>query len=81
MLSVAFDAFSFSGNSRSPVFVAQRGLETKSANGFTVTYEGIFHPSLLVGINARHLSDKSGQHAGLSRMFKTSAILELLQTL
>jgi hypothetical protein len=78
---IAFDAFSFSGNSGSPVFVAQRGLQVKSAGGFELTYDGTFHPSLLVGINAGHLSDRRGQHAGLSRMFKTSAILELLQTL
>lgn len=78
---IAFDAFSFSGNSGSPVFVALRGLETKAAGGFTLTYDGTFHPSLLIGINAGHLSDRTGQHAGLSRMFKTSAIIELLQTL
>jgi hypothetical protein len=79
---IIFDAFSTSGNSGSPAFVAQRGLETRAASGFELKYEGVFHPAMLIGINAGHYDDpRKGNHAGLSRMFKTAAILELLQTL
>ena len=75
---IIFDAFSTSGNSGSPVFVAQRGIN--AGPGFT--YEGTYHPALLIGINAGHYNDPThGYHAGLSRMFKISAILELLQSL
>lgn len=75
---IIFEAFSTSGNSGGPVFVAQRGIFVKGG----ITYEGPYHPSMLVGINAGHYNDPThGYHAGLSRMFKTSAILELLQTL
>ncbi|MHA3020881.1 hypothetical protein ACXPWS_11515 [Mycobacterium sp. BMJ-28] len=90
---ILFDAFSTSGNSGSPVFVAQRGLAPidlklmPSAGGPPQQAGTIvtpnFHKSFLVGINAGHFndtdSDRDNDHAGLSRMHKLSAIMEILR--
>ncbi|MFV8312728.1 hypothetical protein [Mycobacteroides chelonae] len=76
---VLFDAFSTSGNSGSPVFVAQRGIPTSDH----IQYTGVFHRSFLIGINAGHFNDTDNEiandHAGLSRMHKLSAIMEILR--
>ncbi|WP_431236720.1 S1 family peptidase [Mycolicibacterium aichiense] len=87
---ILFEAFSSGGNSGSPVFVEQRGL--KSSNH--IAYTGVYHPSLLVGINAGHIELKgetietaegklhlTNWHVGLSRMFKTSAIIDVVRDL
>ncbi|WP_157932450.1 trypsin-like peptidase domain-containing protein [Mycobacteroides abscessus] len=84
---ILFEAFSSSGNSGSPVFVSQRGIKA----GLGILYDGVYHPSLLVGINAGHFETKgesvetidnkllvTNWHVGLSRMFKTSAIVDVL---
>jgi hypothetical protein len=89
---VLFDAFSTSGNSGSPVFVAQRGLppldlQPKSSQGDIALTARLefkpYHQPFLIGINAGHFNDTdSGQpndHAGLSRMHKLSAIMEILR--
>ncbi|ORX07082.1 hypothetical protein AWC27_26335 [Mycobacterium szulgai] len=92
---VLFDAFSTSGNSGSPVFVAQRGIPplpihmTSSQGRFSpdgpsarVEFTG-YHRSFLIGINAGHINDldkgRDNDHAGLSRMHKLSAILDILR--
>lgn len=90
-----FDAFSTNGNSGSPVFVAQRGiapfnLKLKPQNGGPASEVGTllqfsqYHRSFLIGINAGHFndteSDKPQDHAGLSRMHKLSAILDILRS-
>lgn len=85
---ILFEAFSSSGNSGSPVFVAQRGMQSSTH----IKYTGVYHPSLLVGINAGHtemkgdaIQDADGKihltnwHVGLSRMFKTSAIADVVK--
>ncbi len=89
---VLFDAFSTSGNSGSPVFVAQRGLapitlqmkigqEVSPQQGKLEFTD--YHQSFLVGINAGHFNDTDSErpndHAGLSRMHRLSAIMEILR--
>jgi hypothetical protein len=92
---VLFDAFSTSGNSGSPVFVAQRGIPplpihmtssqgTFSPDGPSARLEVTgYHRSFLIGINAGHINDldsgRDNDHAGLSRMHKLSAILDILR--
>ena len=91
---VLFDAFSTSGNSGSPVFVAQRGLpplqlQAKVGQGDTPPIPTAtlnfapYHQPFLVGINAGHFNDpdsaQPNDHAGLSRMHKLSAIMEILR--
>ena len=89
---VLFDAFSTSGNSGSPVFVAQRGLppldlQPKSTQGNIATTAKLefkpYHPPFLIGVNAGHFNDtdsgRPNDHAGLSRMHKLSAIMEMLR--
>lgn len=87
---ILFDAFSTSGNSGSPVFVAQRGLaplELKvpaSADDPTprvaakMNFEP-YHEPFLIGINAGHFNEHANDHAGLSRLHKLSAIMEILR--
>ncbi len=91
---VLFDAFSTSGNSGSPVFVAQHGLppldlQMKLSQDDTAPKSSAklnftpYRQSFLVGINAGHFNDPDSQlpndHAGLSRMHKLSAIMEILR--
>jgi len=92
---ILFDAFSTSGNSGSPVFVAQRGLppldlQLKLSVDDAVPKQTAklkfnpYHQSFLIGINAGHFNDtdrdRPNDHAGLSRMHKLSAILEILRS-
>ncbi|WP_131813373.1 hypothetical protein [Mycobacterium kubicae] len=90
---VLFDAFSTSGNSGSPVFVAQRGIpplpiHMNSGGDFSpskvaeLKFSG-YHRSFLIGINAGHINDDDGgrdSHAGLSRMYKLSAVMDILRS-
>lgn len=84
---ILFEAFSSDGNSGSPVFVSQRGIQA----GHGISYSGVYHPSFLVGINAGHYEIDGGAietvegkiiltnwHVGLSRMFTVSAIIEVM---
>lgn len=73
---MAFEAFSLSGNSGSPVFVLQRGM--RPGNG--LIYDGKAHSLMLVGINAGHMRH-AGEHSGLSYLYKSTAILQLLEML
>lgn len=92
---ILFDAFSTSGNSGSPVFVAQRGIPPLplymvggdgkfSPHGPAAQLEVTgYHRSFLMGINAGHINDldreRENDHAGLSRMHKLSAIMDILR--
>jgi AraC-like DNA-binding protein len=89
---VLFDAYSTSGNSGSPVYVAQRGFppmefEMPIGDGKTgvrtqLGFRG-YHRSFLIGINASHYNDtgilRHNEHAGLSRMHKLSVIMDILR--
>jgi hypothetical protein len=91
---VLFDAFSTKGSSGSPVFVAQQGLAPLELN-FPPLVPGAqptrgkmsftgYRRSFLIGINIGHHDDPNSprvnDHAGLSRMHKLSAILEVLRS-
>lgn len=80
---IAYEAFSFSGSSGSPVFAVQKG--PKPGNG--IIFPG-FRELKLIGINAGHLKvtdrayrDKENAvkaHSGISYLYKSSAILDVI---
>lgn len=74
---IAFEAFSFRGSSGSPVFAIQRGFPT---SGEIQAGESFYRPVMLIGINAAHLfvDGPDKQHAGISLMYKSSAILDII---
>ncbi|OBI88141.1 helix-turn-helix domain-containing protein [Mycobacterium asiaticum] len=91
---VLFDAFSTKGNSGSPIFVAQQGLPPINLNlppliqgtpplRGKLNFTG-YRRSFLIGINNGHHDDpgspRANDHAGLSRMHKLSAILDVLRS-
>jgi hypothetical protein len=87
---ILFDAFSTSGNSGSPVFVAQRGLaplelKIKLSQEDSLPQQAAkmefsqYHEAFLIGINAGHFNEHANDHAGLSRMHKLSAIMDILR--
>jgi hypothetical protein len=65
---VAYEGFSFSGSSGSPVFAPPRGATTipNSRHGF------------LVGVNAGHLPNYPSGHSGISYFYKSTVITEIL---
>jgi hypothetical protein len=73
---ILFDAFSTSGNSGSPVFVAQRGLGPLDLKVKLRPDDP--EPTQLGKINDPD-SNRPNEHAGLSRMHKLSAIMEILR--
>jgi hypothetical protein len=89
---VLFDAFSTTGNSGSPVYVAQRGMPPidilmPTGDGNTAAQAQLrsknYHRSFLIGINASHYNEtgipQHNEHAGLSRMHKLSVIMDILR--
>ena len=64
---VAYEGFSLSGSSGSPVFAPPRGTTTmpNSRHGF------------LVGINAGHLPNHPSGHSGISYFYKSTVITEI----
>lgn len=72
---LAYEAFSYGGASGSPVFALQKGLKP----GKGISFPG-FRDVKVVGINAGHLNEDSGkgQHSGISYLYKSSAILDVL---
>ena len=70
---VAYEAFSYSGSSGSPVFALQKGPKPGP---------GLIFPSfrdvLLIGINAGHLKASDKTHSGISYFYKSTAILEII---
>lgn len=89
---IVFDAFSTSGNSGGPVYVAQRGMAPLTLNfpatNFSSSAQGKlsfdnYRQSFLIGINASHYNDsgipRRNEHAGLSRMHKLSVLMDVLR--
>jgi len=72
---VAYEAFSFSGSSGSPVFAIQKGI--KVGAGLT---GGNYREIMLVGINAGHLPVSSviESHSGISYLYKSNVILDVI---
>lgn len=70
---VAYEAFSFSGSSGSPVFALQKGPKP----GPGIDFPG-FRDLLLIGINAGHLKTVDKLHSGISYFYKSTAILEVI---
>lgn len=78
---VAYEAFSYSGSSGSPVFAVQKGPQP----GVGISFPG-FRRLMCVGINAGHINVKKsegdpkneGVHSGISYFYKSSAILDLI---
>ena len=70
---IAYEAFSFGGSSGSPVFAVQKGPRP----GAGITFPG-FRELMMIGINAGHLLGDQGIHSGISYMYKSSAILDII---
>lgn len=73
---IVIEGWSWGGASGAPVFTMDRALIA----GGGVSYGGGFRGSKMIGINAGHLkaADRSGAHAGLSYLIKSSVLVELL---
>ena len=74
---IAYEGFSTGGASGSPVFSTQHGFKT---GGGISAPEDFYREVKLIGINAGHFYDQTG-HSGISYMFKSSAILDLIDSL
>ncbi|MTI11465.1 trypsin-like peptidase domain-containing protein [Curvivirga aplysinae] len=73
---VAYEAFSFSGSSGSPVFAIQRGVRGEGI------VDSSYREMYLVGINAGHLIEsKSGAHSGMSYFFKSYVLKKMLDSI
>lgn len=82
---IAYEAFSYNGSSGSPVFALQKGnslhqgnilIDSKTGKG------GGFRRPYLIGINAGHLNGIDAPvnyHSGISYMYKSTIILELIE--
>src|SRR5262249_17785191 len=70
---LAYEAFSFGGSSGSPVFAVQK----RPRPGDGITFPG-YRELLFIGINAGHLPTGSGQHSGISLLYKSFAILDII---
>lgn len=68
---VAYEGFSFSGASGSPVFAPPRG-----AHGIPDSRHGY-----LVGVNAGHVPNHPHGHSGVSYFYKSTVILEIIRGL
>ena len=71
--ALAYEAFSSGGASGSPVFALQKGV--KPGEGLSLP---AYRPVKLIGINAGHITAPDGTHRGISIMYKSSAILDIL---
>ena len=70
---IAYEAFSSGGSSGSPVFTLQKGIQPGEGISFPA-----YRPLKLIGINASHLPAKDNSHSGISIMYKSSAILDMI---
>lgn len=70
---LAYEAFSYDGSSGSPVFSLQKGPRPGSG----ITFSD-FREVRLIGINAGHLKNDEHSHSGMSYLYKSYAILELI---
>jgi len=73
---IAYEAFSYSGSSGSPVVAVQKGPKP----GAGVSFPG-FRDLKLIGINAGHLPAAKDTHSGISYMYKSSAILDIIEVI
>ena len=73
---IAYEGFSSSGASGSPVFAIQKGFKT--GPGISVP-DDFYRPVLLIGINSGHFPSKEG-HSGISLFYKSSAIIETIES-
>ena len=71
---VAYEAFSYGGSSGSPVFAVQTGPKP----GAGLSFPG-FRELKLIGINTGHLPASDGTHSGISYLYKSSAILDIIE--
>ena len=76
----AYEAFSFSGSSGSPVFALQKGIHVGPKSG--LKFSG-YRRLCLIGINAGHLpvtgsSQHSGTHSGISYMYSSVIVDEVI---
>lgn len=67
---IAYEAFSSGGASGSPVWAAGRSFK-----GYPGSRTGA-----IVGINGGHIVEKFGAHSGISFFYKSSVLLEMLQS-
>lgn len=74
---IAYEGFSTGGASGSPVFATQRGFQI---GGGLSASDGFYREVTLIGINAGHFKDQAG-HSGISYLYKSSAILELINSM
>lgn len=74
---IAYEGFSSGGASGSPVFAIQRGFSI--GEGLSAP-EDFYREVKLIGINAGHFLDQEG-HSGISYLYKSSTIHDLIDTL
>lgn len=74
---IAYEGFSTGGASGSPVFATQRGFKV---NGTLTATEGFYREVKVIGINAGHFPDQKG-HSGISYLYKSSAILDIIDSM
>ena len=74
---IAYEGFSTGGSSGSPVFATQNGF--RIGKGLSAP-DDFYREVKLIGINAGHFSDQTG-HSGISFLYKSSAILELIDSI
>ena len=74
---IAYEGFSTGGASGSPVFATQRGF---TIGGSVSVTDGFYREVKVIGINAGHFPDQVG-HSGISYMYKSSAIIELIESI
>ncbi|HEX3694294.1 MAG TPA: hypothetical protein VH374_02800 [Polyangia bacterium] len=70
---LAYEAFSFGGSSGSPVFAVEKGPKP----GPGISFSG-YRELMMIGINAGHLPMERNQHSGISYLYKSTAIVELV---
>lgn len=72
---VAYEAFSYSGSSGSPIFAVQKGPRP----GPGINFPG-FRDLMMVGINAGHLKTSNNFHSGISYFYKSTAIIDIIDS-
>ena len=79
---VLYETFAYPGSSGSPVFALQKGIKPGEGLSFPA-----YRPAKLIGIQSmmRYVNPvkegEAGVHSGLSYFFKSSAILEILDSI
>ncbi len=71
---IAYEGFSFSGSSGSPIFLPPFGVTLDGRSG------GNFRPPKLLGVNAGHLTsnDTYKSHTGISYFYRSTVVDEIL---